>query len=146
MPTSYPYIALKIQGERIDQHRLIMQNHLGRKLTFNEVVHHINGDQKDNRIENLQVLTRSEHAKLHWASGDYNITTANTPARIAARDKTAAERGKKVMISDTNGNDLMIVRSIKMACRVTGTPSSTLHAVLTGRDLKTGLFKFRIAS
>lgn len=38
---------------------------MGRKLESNEVVHHINGNTKDNRIENLEVMTRSEHAKLH---------------------------------------------------------------------------------
>lgn len=29
-------------------------------------VHHINGDKQDNRIQNLQVVTASEHASLHW--------------------------------------------------------------------------------
>jgi hypothetical protein len=46
------------------QHRCIMEQHLGRKLNSNEHVHHINGDKKDNRIENLQVLTASEHCSL----------------------------------------------------------------------------------
>ena len=41
-----------------------MEQHLGRKLDRNEQVHHINGDCRDNRIENLQVLTNSEHQKL----------------------------------------------------------------------------------
>ena len=42
-----------------------MEKILGRKLGHNEVVHHINGDKTDNRIENLQVLTRAEHSSIH---------------------------------------------------------------------------------
>lgn len=42
-----------------------MEAHLDRKLLPTEIVHHINGDKLDNRIENLQVVTRSEHNKLH---------------------------------------------------------------------------------
>ena len=46
-------------------HRVIVENFLGRLLNDDEVVHHINENKKDNRIENLQVLSASEHAKLH---------------------------------------------------------------------------------
>lgn len=60
-----PYRKIKVCGENIDEHRYIMETHLGRKLKRNEVVHHINGNKFDNRIENLTVMSRSEHSKLH---------------------------------------------------------------------------------
>jgi hypothetical protein len=41
-----------------------MQEHLKRKLETWEHVHHINGNPTDNRIENLMVLSNSEHQKL----------------------------------------------------------------------------------
>lgn len=45
--------------------RAVMEAHLGRPLTSSEIVHHRNEDPTDDRIENLQILTRAEHLALH---------------------------------------------------------------------------------
>lgn len=59
------YRALVINGKKILEHRHIVQESLGRKLSGLEEVHHINGDKIDNRLCNLVVLSKSDHAKLH---------------------------------------------------------------------------------
>lgn len=61
------YKAIKINGRKYDEHRFIMEKYLGRKLTSDEVIHHINGLKYDNRIENLEIMSRSEHSRMHFA-------------------------------------------------------------------------------
>jgi len=48
------------------EHRLIMEKKLNRILSPIEVVHHINGNRQDNRIENLQLFDSNEsHTTYH---------------------------------------------------------------------------------
>jgi len=49
---------------------IIMEEAMGRYIKDDECVHHINKNTLDNRLNNLKLMTKSEHAKLHGKEGN----------------------------------------------------------------------------
>lgn len=69
----YRMVYSERHGKAIMQHRKVMEEHLGRKLLPEENVHHKNGERLDNRLENLELWSRSQppgqrvEDKIAWA-------------------------------------------------------------------------------
>lgn len=61
------YVKVNVGGgKRVFEHKLIMEQHLLRKLIRKEEIHHTNGNKQDNRIENLELCEdRADHKRKH---------------------------------------------------------------------------------
>lgn len=62
----YQVIKVPNVKRKVRLHRYLMEQKIGRKLRSDEHVHHINHNKLDNRLENLELLTASEHHHQHW--------------------------------------------------------------------------------
>lgn len=61
------------------EHRIVMENYLGRLLDKNEVVHHKDGNKKNNNIDNLEIMSQKEHASLHGKNYGHQMVLLKCP-------------------------------------------------------------------
>jgi DNA-binding NarL/FixJ family response regulator len=71
------YQVKRIKGRDYYVHRLVMAEHLGRELDSDEHVHHVDGDKLNNHLDNLMILSNSDHQREH------RLGTVRNPERRA---------------------------------------------------------------
>lgn len=96
--TSHGYVAVRVPPDHPHawgpsrrmkyayEHIVVMMARLGRPLRDDETVHHRNHDRTDNRDENLEVLTRRDHAKEHDTERGRDELGRFPPADLRVRE------------------------------------------------------------
>ena len=126
------YKTITRNGKRRPAHDVIMEGLLGRPLKENEVVHHLNGEKTDNREENLVVMDRAEHARLH-ASGAK--PTAVTLEKLSQSHKGRPAANRKL----TGEQVLQIARQLQAgvsARKIAADYSVSVPSIVSIRDGK----------
>ena len=60
------YIQIKINGKWYSEHRYVVEQFIGRKLLYTEVIHHIDRDKTNNLIDNLMIFyNKKAHTEFH---------------------------------------------------------------------------------
>lgn len=68
------YVQIKINNKWYPEHRYIVEKFIGRELTEEEVIHHIDKNKQNNSINNLMIFpTQKEHAEFHIEFDKYRF-------------------------------------------------------------------------
>ena len=86
------YKAIKVNGVKYDEHRYIMEQYLGRKLNRYEVVHHKDGNKRNNDIENLVLMSLSEHSKEHGFKREVSEETRQKISKALTGNKSPTRK------------------------------------------------------
>jgi hypothetical protein len=84
----------------VREHRIVMEDSIGRYLKDDEIVHHINGDKSDNRLSNLEIMTLSNHAVLHHTkhTDDELVKKILDLKKILGRNPTSRDANNSIFI------------------------------------------------
>lgn len=119
--------ATMMGGTYAYEYRLVAAAKIGRPLSKNEIVHHVNGDHTDNRPENLEVMTQSQHLKEH---GLHRSGVATRMARLRA--------GERVGSAKLTANDVRAIRASSARncdlAKVYGVAECTISNARRGKD------------
>ena len=66
------YKSKSVNNKIYSEHRLVWIKHYG-EIPKGYIIHHINHNKRDNRIENLRCITYGEHKKIHKEMGNPNF-------------------------------------------------------------------------
>jgi len=76
----------------VQEHRLVMEDVLGRFLESDEVVHHKDGNRQNNEVDNLEVKSRGRHLHEHFKASHDVLLLREENAQLLQRIAELEER------------------------------------------------------
>lgn len=146
------YVILHVRGRGdIPEHRLVMEQVLGRRLDAMEVVHHRNGVKHDNRLSNLELMAIGDHHRKHQQGRIFSNLTREkmrraqrgrtlsdaTKAKIRAAGQAIHRLGGGCQCSSHQGRSTVISPEVrrKISVSLSGRERPDLRAAQMGRIL-----------
>lgn len=110
------YVLEKTAGGWIQQHRIVMEKYLARKISTGELVHHIDGNKLNNQINNLRIEEWGDHTAHHHTGA---IRSKETKARISAKNcKYSIDQARRIRVMVSDGI------SQRQAGKIVGVPQN----------------------
>jgi len=89
----------------VRQHRLVMEQQIGRYLLPNEVVDHRNRDTSDNDPSNLVLYSSNAEHLMNNMTGNKNLPAAEREQRRQEAVRRARRRVAAILAASENGAD-----------------------------------------
>jgi len=120
------YKTICINGKQKKLHRYLVEKEIGRELLSSEIVHHKDGNKHNNVIDNLEVISRGEHLKIHLLDGSinpylvtkkYKYEDFNIKYMFLDKRKSAKEISEIINIPESSINYFLRKNNIKISDR-----------------------------
>lgn len=108
------YKVITVDGCQVLEHRYIMEASLGRKLSSDEHVHHVDENRLNNSISNLMVVTKEEHLTIHRTRQDL---VDGQFVNLWNKGESTREIAKKIGCSQTEVRRRLIAADIDTSSR-----------------------------